>query len=156
MKSKDQQLLEEAYGKVRLNNYGMPNTTSKGKPLSPYDDSARLAAKREEQNAGLEDDVELAADEPSSEPSAPSTPPAPKPSVAIDPEVVANKKISFTVWDPGEYIITLDNKPVGGTFSKSEAEQLVQALSSAGQDSQALSHPLVLRWYEGAKNLGDL
>jgi hypothetical protein len=154
MKSKDQQLLEEAYESIRegkyMNNYGMyRNVKRKGVTGDPA-----LDAREADRNAGLEDDVEPSVEE------APSASPAPQspsqPSVTIDPKVVANKKVSFTVWDPGEYVITLDNKPVGGTFSKSEAEQIAQALDSAKHDSQALSHPLVQSWYRGAKNLGNL
>jgi hypothetical protein len=154
MKSKDQTMLEEAYEAIRegkyMDNYGMyRNVKRKGVTGDPA-----LDAREADRNAGLEDDVESSADE------APSASPAPQapsqPVMAIDPEVVANKKVSFTVWDPGEYVITLDNKPVGGTFSKSEAEQIVQALDSAKQDSRALSHPLVQSWYRGAKNLGNL
>jgi hypothetical protein len=151
MKSKDQQLLEEAYQTILegkyLNNYGMyRNVKHKGVTGDPA-----LDAREADRNAGLEDDYV-----PSKETAAaPSTPTA-QPAVEVDPSAFAGKNIGMTIYDPGEYVVTVDGKPTGGTFSKAEAETLVQALGSVEQDSSVMNHPLVQSWIRGAKNLGDL
>ena len=60
MKSKDQQLLEEAYLKIQegryTDNYGRLKFKSKGSPLGDFDDSARRELQNDERNAGLEDE----------------------------------------------------------------------------------------------------
>ena len=151
MKSKDQQLLEEAYGKVRLNNYGMPNVKSKGKPLSPYDDSARLAAKREEQNAGLEDDVETFREPytPHASQTAPAaSTPKPEQPINVDLSKLAGKKINAEVWDYPDYVITVGQKPIGTMLSKADAERIVGVLNS--KDGESLGTPLFQNWYKSA------
>lgn len=160
MKSKDQTLLEEAYQLVRegkyTDNYGQYRYSSKYKNKGVTGDPS-LDAREADRNAGLEDDY-VPSETQAPTPSAPvaSTPAPSKPTETIDPAVIAGKKVSFTMWDPGEYVITLDGKPTGGTLSKKEAEQVAQALSNAGQDKTSLEHPLVQSWIRGAKNLGDL
>lgn len=141
MKTKDQQLLEEAYGKVRLNNYGMPNTKSKGKPLSPYDDSARLAAKREEQNAGLEDDVET-----SREPYTPHVSQTPK--VEIDASKFQGKKIDYRMNQYDGFEIIIDGKKVGDDdLSSSTAEYIVKLLGDAEKNKD---NSVLQNWYKTA------
>jgi hypothetical protein len=141
MKSKDQQLLEEAYGKVRLNNYGMPNVKSKGKPLSPYDDSARLAAKREEQNAGLKDDVETFRE--------PYTPHASQtPKVEIDASKFQGKKIDYRMNQYDGFEIIIDDKKVGDDdLSSSTAEYIVKLLGDAENNKD---NSVLQNWYKTA------
>jgi hypothetical protein len=140
MKSKDQQLLEEAYGKVRLNNYGMPNIKSKGKPLSPYDDSARLAAKREEQNANLDDD------ETSREPYAPHVSQTPK--VEIDASKFQGKKIDYRMNQYDGFEIIIDGKKVGDDdLSSSTAEYIVKLLGDAEKNKD---NSVLQNWYKTA------
>jgi hypothetical protein len=159
MKSKDQILLEEAYQTVvegrYIDSYGRFKYPSKYKNRGVTGDPD-LDVREADRNAGLEDDFvpsenqmpELSA------PVASSTPT--EPNQTIDPALLAGKKISFTVWDPGEYVITMDGKPTGGTFSKNEAEQVTTALSSAENNPESLNHPLVQKWVRTAKNLGHI
>ena len=140
MKSKDQHLLEEAYGKVRLNNYGMPNIKSKGKPLSPYDDSARLAAKREEQNANLDDD------ETSREPYTPHVSQTPK--VEIDASKFQGKKIDYRMNQYDGFEIIIDGKKVGDDdLSSSTAEYIVKLLGDVEKNKD---NSVLQNWYKTA------
>jgi hypothetical protein len=141
MKSKDQQLLEEAYGKVRLNNYGMPNVKSKGKPLSPYDDSARLAAKREEQNAGLKDDVETFRE--------PYTPHASQtPKVEIDASKFQGKTIDYRMNQYDGFEIVIDGKKVGADdLSSSQAKYIIDLLKDVEKNKD---NSVLQNWYKSA------
>jgi hypothetical protein len=154
MKSKDQQMLEEAYLKVSegkyTDNYGRMKFKSKSSPLSDSDDSARKKLQNDERNAGLEDDH--AADE-SPTPTAPSpTPrqavPASRP-VTIDPSLLAGKKIEAVMWDYPDYVVAVDGKPVGMMFSKNEKDSLISALNDIENNKD---NPLVQQWYKSASN----
>lgn len=156
MKSKDQQLLEEAYASVMegkyLNNYGMYKGKSKGKPLSDFDDSAREDLRNDERNAGLEDDVEIP-----SEPvkSAPVSNPAPKPAapeaVDFDLSTLADKEIEAVMWDYPDVVMQINGRPVGPMFSKEEGVELAKSLKAGDATS-----PLVQQFLRGAKNMGHL
>ena len=140
MKTKDQQLLEEAYGKVRLNNYGMPNIKSKGKPLSPYDDSARLAAKREEQNVNLDDD------ETSRVPHTPHVSETPK--VEIDASNFEGKKIDYRMNQYDGFEIVIDGKKVGNDdLSSSTARYIVDLLKNVEKNKD---NSVLQGWYKTA------
>ena len=152
MKSKDQQLLEEAYLKIQegkyTDNYGRLKFKSKGSPLGDFDDSARRNFQNDERNAGLEDEEET-----DYSPAIPapanlkvSTPSAPSP-VEIDTSLLAGKKISSTLWDYPDYVITIDGKPRGMMVDKSEQEQLIGLLSDIENNKD---NPLVQRWYKTA------
>ena len=152
MKSKDQQLLEEAYLKIQegryTDNYGRLKFKSKGSPLGDFDDSARRELQNDERNAGLEDeeDVEDSPAIPAPANLKVSTPPAP-PSVEIDTSLLAGKKIDSTLWDYPDYVITIDGKPIGMMVDKSEQEQLVSLLSDIENNK---NNPLVQKWYRTA------
>lgn len=152
MKSKDQQLLEEAYIKVSegryTDNYGRMKFKPKGAPLGDFDDSARRELQNDERNAGLEDDY-VADETPVSDTSSPvsqQTAPASQ-SVAIDPSLLAGKKIEAVMWDYPDYVITVNGKPVGTMFSKSEKESLVSALNDIENNKD---NPVVQNWYKTA------
>jgi hypothetical protein len=155
MKSKDQQLLEEAYAKISegkyLDNYGRYKGKPKGSPLSDFDDTATRELQNDERNAGLEDDVSSGSAEDTAPADVPaSSAPAEEP-VTVDPSLLIGKEFNAVVWDYPDYVIQVNGKPTGGMFSKQEAENLVQALNQAD-----VSNPLVQQWYKGAKNSGDL
>ena len=145
MKSKDQQLLEEAYSKVSegkyLDNYGRFKGKPKGRPLSPYDDSARLAAKREEQRevdgGGGTDysDVEL-----------PAYPPKP---VDIDTSKFEGKTIDYRMNQYDGFEITVDGEVMGDRdLSSFQAKYIVDLLKDveANKNNQSLQS-----WYKTVK-----
>jgi hypothetical protein len=156
MKSKDQQLLEEAYASVTegkyMNNYGMYKGKSKGKPLSDFDDSATEDLRNAERNAGLEDDVEV-----SSEPviTAPASKPAPAPAapetIDFDLSTLADKEITPVMWDYPDVVMQINGKPVGPMFSREEGDELAKLLKAGDANS-----PLVQTFLRGAKNMGHL
>ena len=156
MKSKDQQLLEEAYASIAegkyTDNYGRLKFKSKGSPLSDFDDSAREDLRNDERNAGLEDDVEIP-----SEPvnSSPVSNPAPKPAapeaVDFDLSTLADKEIEPVMWDYPDVVMQIDGRSVGPMFSKEEGVELASLLKAGDA-----TNPLVQRFLRGAKNMGDL
>ena len=156
MKSKDQQLLEEAYASIAegkyTDNYGRLKFKSKGKPLSDFDDSAREDLRNDERNAGLEDDVEIP-----SEPvkTAPVSNPAPKPAapeaVDFDLSTLADKEITPVMWDYPDVVMQINGRPVGPMFSREEGDELAKLLKAGDA-----TNPLVQQFLRGAKNMGHL
>ena len=163
MKCKDQQLLEEAYGKIRtghLDRYGKFIPKSNYKPSSDDDDWYRKKIQNDDRNAGLKDDYQ----EPSSSDSVSSIPPKSSvpstPSPSIDPSILSGKKFGNTVWDYPDYVITLEepfgaSKPRGPMMSKQEAELLVSLLNSAAEDPSLGTNPKVQNWLSAVEKMGD-
>jgi len=162
MKSKDQQLLEEAYTKVSearyrtgmLDRYG--KFVSKSAWKSPSDDAwanddSRLQDfKNQERNAGLEDEAQIPSAAAKVIPS--STLPAAAPEkINFDLSSLAKKKIVPAPWDYPDVVIEIDGKPVGPTFSKEEGNEVTKQLQAGNLDNE-----LVQRFLRGAKQLGDL
>jgi hypothetical protein len=156
MKSKDQQLLEEAYTSVAegkyMNNYGMYRGKPKGTPLSDFDDSAREELRNDERNAGLEDE-EFATDTAPSQPSTspePQATPAPE-AIDFDLSTLADKEITPVMWDYPDVVMQINGKPVGPMFSKEQGVELAKLLKAGDTNN-----PLVQQFLKGAKNTGDL
>ena len=154
MKSKDQQLLEEAYASIiegkYTDNYGRSKFKPKGSPLSDFDDSAREELRNDERNAGLEDE------EPATNTA--SLQPSPKPQITAAPEAVdfdlsilADKEIKPVMWDYPDVVMQINGRPVGPMFSKEEGVELAKLLKTGDN-----TNPLVQRFLKGAKNMGHL
>jgi len=162
MKSKDQQLLEEAYTKVSearyrtgmLDRYGKfipkPGWKSPSDDAWANDDFQLQDLKNKERNAGLENDVQIPSEPAKTVPS--STPSAATPEkIDFDLSSLANKKIVPVMWDYPDVVIEIDGKPVGPTFNKEEGNELVKQLHAGNHDSE-----LVQRFLRGARQMGDL
>jgi hypothetical protein len=155
--SKDQQLLEEAYQQILegkyTTSYGMSKFKPKGKPLSDFDDSATEELRDDERNAGLEDDVEIPSEPVKTTPNL--TPSSEKPAapakVDFDISSLASKKIIPVMWDYPDVVIEVDGKPVGPMFSKEEGIEVAKNIKDGNAD-----HPLVQKFLQGVKNMGEL
>jgi hypothetical protein len=156
MKSKDQQLLEEAYASITegkyTDNYGRSKFKPKGNPLSDFDDSAREELRNDERNAGLEDEEPVAntapsQPSPSSEPQAAAAPEA----VDFDLSTLADKEINPVMWDYPDVVMQINGKTVGPMFSKEQGVELAKLLKAGDANN-----PLVQQFLKGAKNMGDL
>jgi hypothetical protein len=156
MKSKDQQLLEEAYASITegkyTDNYGRSKFKPKGSPLSDFDDSAREDLRNDERNAGLEDDVKIPSELVKS---APVSNPAPKSAapeaVGFDLSTLADKEIEPVMWDYPDVVMQINGRPVGPMFSKEEGVELASLLKAGDA-----TNPLVQQFLRGVKNMGDL
>jgi hypothetical protein len=156
MKSKDQQLLEEAYASIAegkyTDNYGRLKFKSKEKPLSDFDDSAREDLRNDERNAGLEDDVEIPSEPVNSAPVSNSAPkPAALEAVDFDLSALADKEIEPVMWDYPDVVMQINGRPIGPMFSKEEGFKLASLLKAGDA-----TNPLVQQFLRGAKNMGDL
>jgi hypothetical protein len=141
MKSKDQQLLEEAYEAIcegkYMNNYGMyRNVKHKGVTGDPA-----LDAREADRNAGLEDDVET-----SREPYTPHVSQTPK--VEIDASKFQGKKIDYRMNQYDGFEIVIDGKKVGDDdLSSSTAEYIVKLLGDAEKNKD---NSVLQNWYKTA------
>jgi hypothetical protein len=152
MKSKDQHLLEEAYNRIlkegrpddpRLNVADYSNRR-KEDYREPKDNLNDL--RNRERNAGLENDY---VPSPSVTQTAPAvSTPKPEQPINVDLSKLADKKINAVVWDYPDYVITVDQKPIGTMLSKADAERIVGVLNS--KDGESLGTPLLQNWYKSA------
>jgi len=154
MKNKDTILLEEAYAKVNegkyTDNYGISKFKPKGRPLSPYDDSARLASKREEQTAGEEEESveDWKARTGGNAPQASSSVRVSAPQTEIDASKFQGKNISYRMNQYDGFEIVIDGKTVGNPdLSSSQAKYIVSLLGDAEKNKN--DHTLQ-SWYKTA------
>jgi hypothetical protein len=159
MKSPDQKLLEEAYGRIRtgrLDRYGkfIPKTNYKHAPDD--EDSYLGKVQNNDRNTGLEDDYE----KPVSTDSSPSFEPKSSPTLltptpSINPSILSGKTFEKTMWDYPDYVITVDGKPRGRMMSREEAEVLISILNSASKDPSVGTDPKVQDWLSSVEKMGD-
>jgi hypothetical protein len=159
MKSADQHLLEEAYGRVRtghLDRYGKFIPKSNYKPSSDDDDRHSQKVQNDDRNAGLEDDYEETVSPDSSPSFEPKSSPTPStPSSSIDLSILSGKTFDKTMWDYPDYVITVDGKPRGRMMSREEAEILVSILNSVSKDTSMGMDPKVQNWLSSVEKMGD-
>jgi hypothetical protein len=141
MKSKDQQLLEEAYETIcegkYMNNYGMyRNVKHKGVTGDPA-----LDAREADRNAGLEDDVETFR-----EPYTPHTSQTPK--VEIDASKFQGKTIDYRMNQYDGFEIVIDGKKVGADdLSSSQAKYIIDLLKDVEKNKD---NSVLQNWYKSA------
>ena len=154
MKSKDQTLLEEAYIKVSegkyTDNYGRSKFKPQGRPLSPYDDSARLASKEEEQAAGEEEEsvgdwkARTSGNTPQASPSATVS----TPQTEIDASKFQGKNISYRMNQYDGFEVVIDGKTVGNPdLSSSQAKYIVGLLGDVEKNKNDYT---LQSWYKTA------
>ena len=157
MKNRDTILLEEAYTKVSegkyTDNYGRSKFKPQGQPLSPYDDSARLASKREEQTAGEEEEsvedwkARTGGNAPQASSSVGVSAPS-APQTEIDASKFQGKNISYRMNQYDGFEVVIDGKTVGNPdLSSSQAKYIVSLLGDAEKNKN--DHTLQ-NWYKTA------